>query len=399
MEDKRHSRGNRIKALAALLASVLIITGAAAVLLGMSPYVPEKPDAAEVERVYPGGTGYVLNAAYAEDSNVSEDPDIDIAENKAAPRTEEKPEPEETRTTEERASEKNGKSGDTASKSSGKTDTKKSAKKSKKTSSDKQKNNKDKKKDDKIKKTEITVATDLSDGETVESTVRSFFVEAKDPEGNEITAFDVTVTVNGEVISSIGFDGGKITYKAPLEKGQNTIVITVRDESGNEKTVSREIISTGGEPQKIGTVTISTRADTLSLGTVIPKISVDIYEGEQLSHAVDRYLKEAGVDYSSKGSLDSGFYLSGISKSGIASGAEVPEKLAAVLEEHSVTVGSGDKDSLKQKDYTSYSGWVVCVDGKYITTGMSGVSIKPGSKIELVYTLYNGSDVDGSLKW
>ena len=385
--------GNRIKTAAAILTSVLMIIGTAAVFLGMEPYVPERPDDAAIERVYPGGSGYTLNAVYADESTDAQEQSEEQLAEETKPVTAQKTEPEEkTEVSSENKAAESKTSAD--NKTSGKT----GKKASKAKSGTKNKTKKSEKKEKKAEK-ELTLKTDIDDGETVKGTVRSFFVEAKDTSGNELTAFDVTVTVNGSVITSTGFNGGRITYKANLEKGSNTIVITVRDENGMEKTIRREIVSTGGEPEKLGTVTISARADTLSLGTVIPAAKVDIYEGEQLSHAVDRYLGQAGVGYTSKGSLDSGFYLSGISKSGIASGAEVPEKLAAALEEYSVTIGSGDKNSLKQKDYTTYSGWVVCVDGKFITSGMSGINVKPGSKIELLYTLYNGSDVDGSIDW
>ena len=77
------------------------------------------------------------------------------------------------------------------------------------------------------------IATDLTDGETVNASYRTFYIQATDHYGNSLGAAALTVTGNGERLSCQGEPAaGILAYRLELAEGANTIEIKATDEEG-----------------------------------------------------------------------------------------------------------------------------------------------------------------------
>ncbi len=110
-----------------------------------------------------------------------------------------------------------------------------------------------------------TVATDLTDGETVNASYRTFYVQAKDWYGNSLSASALQITGNGQRLSSRGEPSdGIFAYRLDLAEGANTIEIRATDEEGKCTTLPVFTIYKGSEEeqQPAGSVTISIEAGT-----------------------------------------------------------------------------------------------------------------------------------------
>lgn len=116
------------------------------------------------------------------------------------------------------------------------------------------------------------ISSDLEDGETIHKESRVFSVYAEDYKERALEPIDLTVTCNGERLSSISTDNGVIKYKAYLDD-TNEISITATDRYGNTDTVSvtvyKEITGDEEEDQPAGTITFSVEASTMGLGNLI----------------------------------------------------------------------------------------------------------------------------------
>ena len=71
-----------------------------------------------------------------------------------------------------------------------------------------------------------TIATDLTDGETVNAAYRTFYVQAVDWYGNSLSSTALEVNGNGERLSSKGEPSpGILAYRLDLNEGSNTVDI------------------------------------------------------------------------------------------------------------------------------------------------------------------------------
>ena len=78
-----------------------------------------------------------------------------------------------------------------------------------------------------------SVATDLTDGETVSASYRTFYVQAWDYQGNVLPSSSVEVLGNGQKLYSVSTDGeGIIAYRMELTEAENTVDIKVTDSEG-----------------------------------------------------------------------------------------------------------------------------------------------------------------------
>lgn len=237
----------------------------------------------------------------------------------------------------------------------------------------------------------------LTDGQTIDGAFLSFTVRATSYKNVQLGAFDISVTVNGSKIYSSGNQDGTVSYRTSqsLRDGQNEVTIQATDDEGYTATKTYTVVVNSDQQQKEGgTMRVTLRADVLSLGVIFDE-TVVFYEGENLPYVVDRAFKQAGIVYSYSGTFDYGFYLQRIYKTGVTDGYVIPGPILDKLEEENASWVGYEKDSLGEKDFYYWSGWVYRLDG-YFSDGFSAIPAEDGSEIEILFTLNNGNEYDGT---
>jgi len=238
---------------------------------------------------------------------------------------------------------------------------------------------------------------DIKDGETINNSIRTFHVKAKNYKGESITQTgEVTASNNGESVAVNWEDEEQISFTLHIHNGENAIEITAEDEEGNTATKQLTIYGEVGEDgEPIGTATISVEATTVGLGYLIPPQEVELYQGERASYVVERLLKEHGYDFHHTGSSDSRFYLAWIEKEGLTEGFDIPEDLLDTLEENNIAVDFDNyqPDILGELDFTEQSGWMYSVNGIYVNVGFADYYLTAGDEVRIRYTLAYGNDI------
>ncbi len=237
----------------------------------------------------------------------------------------------------------------------------------------------------------------LTDGQTIDGAFLSFTVRATSYKNVQLGAFDISVTVNGSKIYSSGNQDGTVSYRTSqsLRDGQNEVTIQATDDEGYTATKTYTVVVNSDQQQKEGgTMRVTLRADVLRLGVIFDE-TVVFYEGENLPYVVDRAFKQAGIVYSYSGTFDYGFYLQRIYKTGVTDGYVIPGPILDKLEEENASWVGYEKDSLGEKDFYYWSGWVYRLDG-YFPDGFSAIPAEDGSEIEILFTLNNGNEYDGT---
>ena len=240
------------------------------------------------------------------------------------------------------------------------------------------------------------IATDLTDGETVNASYRTFYIQATDWYGNSLGAASLEVFGNGQKLSSQGQPAqGILAYRLELNEGANTIDIKATDEEGWTTTLPTFTLYKGEDegPVVAGSVSISIEAGTVGLGTILPSTSIEFYQGEPLSSVLLRLLQNAGFDWRNDGNVNSGFYLKAIGRGGISAGAAIPEDLLAHLQQVNCQLSDHDSNWLGEFDFTMDSGWLYSVNGEYMNVGMSAYFPADGDEVRVRFSLYSGADV------
>lgn len=241
-----------------------------------------------------------------------------------------------------------------------------------------------------------SVATDLTNGETVNASYRTFYVQAFDYNNNVLPSSALEVMGNGEKLYSAGTDAqGIVAFRLDLQEGANTVTIRATDEDGWSMTLPEYTIYKGQDenPQPAGSITISIEAGTVGLGTLLAPEQAEFYQGEQLSSILLRVLEENGFDWRNNGEVTGGFYLRSIGRSGLTAGAAIPEDLLEHLQAVNSQLTDHDNDWLGEFDFTMDSGWLYFVNGEYMNIGMSSYFPADGDEVRLRFSLYAGADV------
>lgn len=241
-----------------------------------------------------------------------------------------------------------------------------------------------KKSEKKPKKEEVSedpvITISLDEGEVVTGTVKKFTVKAVSFDGDEIPAGQITVKMNDERLLENGAD----TYVGTVIDGENTINVKATDDEGRKSELTRRFNgNTEAPPEEIGELEVTVTAKKLGIDVVVPKKSVKIYENEQLSDVVKRYLNESegitGKD------IGNGYYELGfIKKKGIID--EIPDWKLEELETQGISYAGDDRDTLGLNDFGPGSGWVFTVNGDFSGEYMSSVEPHQGDSIEIYYS-------------
>lgn len=258
---------------------------------------------------------------------------------------------------------------------------------------------------------EYGITSTLTDGATVKSSKKTFFVTAKDENGNKVIP---TVTLNGQNVGVTWDDIDMTSFTLKFtEEGENKIVITAGD-----KSVTYTLIYQKAAPGEIiGYTTVSVEALTIGYGYIIEPVLFPVYEGENAAKTLDRLLTENGFSYNCTGSIESGFYLSSIGRGGaLKKGSDksfgagekfaVPEELdeskipAALAEQLSgLDTGWGEGNyTLGEFDYTFMSGWMYTLNNILPNVGFADSYLSDGDVVRVQYTLYGyGMDIGFSM--
>lgn len=237
----------------------------------------------------------------------------------------------------------------------------------------------------------------LTEGQVVSGGFLGFTVQATTYKKEPLSSFYVTVKVNGRKLYSSGTQHNVISYRTSqeLQDGNNEISVTATDKEGNTATKNYHVTVKKEDAQiEGGTMRVKLQADILGLGTIFDE-TVVFYEGENLPYVVDRAFKKAGIKYKYTGTFDYGFYLQRIYKPGITNGYKIPAPILQKLEEENCSWVGYETDSLGEKDFYYWSGWLYRLDG-YFPDGLSTIPAEDGSEVELLFTLNNGAEYNGT---
>lgn len=241
----------------------------------------------------------------------------------------------------------------------------------------------------------------VSDGMEINGETFTLKLSATDYKGNPIYYDGVLVRLNGKKIQYIG-SGDYIRYKLKLNTGENQLEVRLTDDEGRYKDFNYTLNCTYIKPgTPIGTATITMDAKVLHLGTLM-KSKVEVCYGDTAATLITRALDANGFVCDGTGSLDNGFYLSGVSRSGITRGYRIDDGLLKEIEEDGLTLNrysdTGEficsRDRLGEFDFCQGSGWMYSVNGKYLSYGMSEYEPKDGDSINLRFTLAYGKDIN-----
>lgn len=236
----------------------------------------------------------------------------------------------------------------------------------------------------------------VTDGMNVTGSDFTLNLDPIDYQSNRIYYNGITVRLNG-MVYPYKWASEYTSYQLWLENGANTLDIRITDNDGRYAdytyTINCNAVADG---EKIGEITISIDANVLGLGYIIVPIKVPIYQGESGTDVVTRVLEENGFTYSYSGSLDDGFYLSRISKSGIGTGVLIPRELVNYINKDGLEWKTQKfDDSIGEFDYCQGSGWMYSVNDSFPNFGLSDANFKDRDTIKIRFTLAYGKDIGG----
>ena len=241
-----------------------------------------------------------------------------------------------------------------------------------------------------------TIITSLSDGQRIDGLRATFTVEGRDYKGYSIESFYFTVYTNDIRTYSSGENTYKRTYKPQLSEGENRIVIVMKDKEGNEARREFTVYADArSEPKVGGTVHIVLDARTIGLGYLLD-VQQEFYEGDAISHVALEALSRNGFTCTHTGNSSYGWYLSRIGKPGITNGFAIPAALLEKLSEDGDSMMGHDADSLGEKDFYEYSGWIFMQNGESPSVGMASREAVDGDEIVIAFTLDMGKEYDGT---
>lgn len=246
-----------------------------------------------------------------------------------------------------------------------------------------------------------TITTNL-DGSSCVVKNQNFIlrVKARTYKGDVIYSNHITAKADGKVLTK---PTGTSTFEYdvhfdPPKRGDSEnhkITVLAWDDEGNSRFVGYNVqYQFVAEGDKIGEMTIRIDMTTLGLG-ITDEFTCDILQGKTLPHTIMAGLEDAGYEVQHGGTLDNGFYLSRLSRAGMARGAHVPDILWANIQKDGLNLtGKKSRDSVGEFDYTQGSGWMYCINGTaYPGRSMTAYYPDDGDVISLRFTLAYGKDI------
>lgn len=238
--------------------------------------------------------------------------------------------------------------------------------------------------------------SNVSDNMSVKGNVFTLNIKPVDYKGNKIYDSNTRVFLNNIQYSS-SWVNEYIGYTLYLVNGSNCLNIRIIDNDGRYTDYYYTINCTHlNDGEKIGTVNFSFDANVLGLGYIIEPTELDIFQGETSAQFLDRILTQNGFTYSNTGTLESGFYLSRISKEGIGSNINIPQELIDKINSDGLSPNNQKyADSIGENDYYQGAGFMYCVNDSFPGISLSDIALQDGDTFKLRFTLAYGKDIGG----
>lgn len=237
----------------------------------------------------------------------------------------------------------------------------------------------------------------VTDGMTTKGSDFTLDIAPVDYQGNRIYHNGITVLLNGKECPYT-WSSDITSYLLYLANGANVLDIRITDVDGRYSDYSYIINCIhvdDGDP--LGEITISVDANVLGLGYIVEPMKITIRQGEPISYTIVKFLEEQGFTCHYSGELNKGFYLSRIFKTGIGSGAAIPDELKNIIDNNGYEwKEQHDDNSIGEFDYCQGSGWCFSVNDRFLSSGLSEAVLKDGDTLNMRFTLIYQKDIDGT---
>ncbi len=239
-----------------------------------------------------------------------------------------------------------------------------------------------------------TIETTLSDGLIQKTSRRTFFVMAKDGDGNKVTP---TATFNGVQLSPTWDDATQTSFTLEFTvEGENTVIVSAGDTSLTY-TITYNPAEDG---EYVGQAVFAIEAFSLGEGYVIEPVLTDIYAGDCAAAVLMRLLERNGFTASYTGSIEGGFYLATIKDGTIpnipVTPSNAPAELVEALNTWGITLEDRyNENELGEFDYCYASGWMYCLNNVFPNVGFSDAYLSDGDVVRVQFTVAYGSDIGG----
>ncbi|MFR7610015.1 MAG: cohesin domain-containing protein [Christensenellaceae bacterium] len=241
-------------------------------------------------------------------------------------------------------------------------------------------------------KSNYSIETTLSDGIIQKTAKRTFFVIAKDGDGNKVTP---TATFNGDALSPTWDDATQTSFTLNFTvEGENTVVVSAGD-AELTYTITYQPAEDG---EYVGQAIFSIEAFSLGEGYIVEPVLTDIYAGDCAAAVLMRVLNRFGFTESHTGSVEGGFYLATIKDGTIpnipVSPVNAPAELVDALSSWGITLEDRySENELGEFDYCYASGWMYCLNNVFCRFSDSYLS--DGDVVRVQFTVAYGSDIGG----
>lgn len=235
------------------------------------------------------------------------------------------------------------------------------------------------------------INTNLKDQATYSNQTINFDVWVTNYRGKPLSYNNMEVMVNGRTADYVG-EMDRQTYRIKLQTGANEIRIKVTDSYQYTVTKVFTVYYKSGS----ATITISLEAGTIGLTYLIEPQKMEVDDGTPLSDVIDEFLTANGCTYEFTGTLEDGFYLAKIRRSGLIEGYKIPQSLIQKLEEDGMVYNVNNYESLDtlgEFDFARRSGWMYSINGLYSSYGLSKAYVENGDVVRIRFTLAGGKDI------
>ena len=243
-------------------------------------------------------------------------------------------------------------------------------------------------------KSNYSIETTLSDGIIQKTAKRTFFVIAKDGDGNKVTP---TATFNGDALSPTWDDATQTSFTLNFTvEGENTVVVS----AGDAELTYSITYQPAEDGEYVGQAIFSIEAFSLGEGYIVEPVLTDIYAGDCAAAVLMRVLNRFGFTESHTGSVEGGFYLATIKDGTIpnipVSPVNAPAELVDALSSWGITLEDRySENELGEFDYCYASGWMYCLNNVFPNVGFSDSYLSDGDVVRVQFTVAYGSDIGG----
>ena len=261
-----------------------------------------------------------------------------------------------------------------------------------------------------------TLETTLKDGKTYRGSKLGFDVTAKDGLGEKLPSGNISFSADWnesgdfapltsvkKVWDDSAFTSFEINFKgSEFFSHANSsfgFKVTAADGAGRETSAVYEMTYVPAENgEKTGEVVFALEGFSIGCGYFIEPCRLPVYEGVNFAATLTEIIEENGWTYSNTGTIEKGFYLSGITGLDL-SGNRIPDELWALIPGRAYQSmpepENGEKYELSEFCYAQGGGWMYSVNTVYKNYGFSDYYPQDGDVVRVQFTVALGSDLGG----